>query len=299
MCACRPQRAGLAGLRPPSGGSPRIDGRTAVCVLLQWWRRAPAQCPRCQGLQLAQTVRAIFHSVYSSVLDVSNCRKCTPLHFVGEKVFLVNKDKMVTRKYRMWIPLLFSFIRSGLLVGLEEAEGSVLCLYDLGLSRVVKAVVIPGRVSLHFGNEMLIMWFVHFCTLQEFGKTAANFVCLLFFFFSRCLDYSHWAVSELWWSEHFDPASSPESALVLRHCGSSNGSRSRLACGPLSRWPVMQPKWTGGFRSASLWFIRVRMTIFIFLVPNKLLFSKQLAIFSNLKSTFLFSLSVPRPAGSH
>lgn len=37
--------------------------------------------------------------------------------------------------------------RSGLLVGLEEAKGSVLCLYDLGLSRVVKAVVIPGRVS--------------------------------------------------------------------------------------------------------------------------------------------------------
>lgn len=36
--------------------------------------------------------------------------------------------------------------RSGLLVGVEEVEGSVLCLYDLGLSRVVKAVVIPGRV---------------------------------------------------------------------------------------------------------------------------------------------------------
>ena len=38
--------------------------------------------------------------------------------------------------------------RTGLLVGLEEAEGSMLCLYDLGISRVVKAVVIPGRVSL-------------------------------------------------------------------------------------------------------------------------------------------------------
>uniref|UniRef100_A0A8C2WLT6 AT hook containing transcription factor 1 n=1 Tax=Cyclopterus lumpus TaxID=8103 RepID=A0A8C2WLT6_CYCLU len=38
--------------------------------------------------------------------------------------------------------------RSGLLVGLEEAEGSVLCLYDLGLSKVVKAVVIPGRVTI-------------------------------------------------------------------------------------------------------------------------------------------------------
>ncbi|KAM6085659.1 LOW QUALITY PROTEIN: protein ELYS-like [Theristicus caerulescens] len=37
--------------------------------------------------------------------------------------------------------------RTGLLVGLEEAEGSVLCLYDLGISRVVKAVVLPGRVT--------------------------------------------------------------------------------------------------------------------------------------------------------
>lgn len=42
----------------------------------------------------------------------------------------------------------FSWLkRSGLLVGLEEDEGSMLCLYDLGISRVVKAVVIPGRVS--------------------------------------------------------------------------------------------------------------------------------------------------------
>lgn len=37
--------------------------------------------------------------------------------------------------------------RTGLLIGLEEAEGSVLCLYDLGVSRVVKAVVLPGRVG--------------------------------------------------------------------------------------------------------------------------------------------------------
>lgn len=34
-------------------------------------------------------------------------------------------------------------------MGLEEAEGSMLCLYDLGISRVVKAVVIPGRVSVN------------------------------------------------------------------------------------------------------------------------------------------------------
>ncbi|KAM7027922.1 protein ELYS-like [Passerculus sandwichensis] len=37
--------------------------------------------------------------------------------------------------------------RTGLLVGLEEAEGSVLCLYDLGTSKVVKAVAFSGRVT--------------------------------------------------------------------------------------------------------------------------------------------------------
>lgn len=63
-----------------------------------------------------------------------------------------------------------------------------------------------------------------------------------------CLDYSYWTISELWRSEHFDPASSPESALVLWHCRRSNGSGSCSACGPLSGRPVLQPKWTGGFR---------------------------------------------------
>ncbi|KAL0608715.1 Protein ELYS [Plecturocebus cupreus] len=37
--------------------------------------------------------------------------------------------------------------RTGFLIGLEEAEGSILCLYDLGISKVVKAVVLPGRVT--------------------------------------------------------------------------------------------------------------------------------------------------------
>ncbi|XP_053316764.1 protein ELYS [Spea bombifrons] len=37
--------------------------------------------------------------------------------------------------------------KTGLLVGLVETEGSVLCLYDLGISRVVKAVVLPGSVT--------------------------------------------------------------------------------------------------------------------------------------------------------
>ncbi|XP_068089501.1 protein ELYS-like [Hyperolius riggenbachi] len=37
--------------------------------------------------------------------------------------------------------------KTGLLVALVEAEGSVLCLYDIGISRVVKAVVLPGSVT--------------------------------------------------------------------------------------------------------------------------------------------------------
>lgn len=239
------------------------------------------------------------------------CQQLSELHaftFCQRKRLGIQKKRWWQGKYRMWISSLFSFIRSGLLVGLEEAEGSVLCLYDLGLSRVVKAVVIPGRVSRHFGTEMLIMWFVNLCILQEFGKTAANFVCLLFFFFllSCCLDYSHWAVSELWWSEHFNPASSPESALVLWHCGSSNWSRSCLACGPLSRRPVMQPKWTGGFRLASVGFfwmtIFMSLSLTIFSSLNNWLSSilhTQFLLLSNLKPVFLFSLSVPRPAGCH
>uniref|UniRef100_UPI00398EF938 protein ELYS isoform X2 n=1 Tax=Pristiophorus japonicus TaxID=55135 RepID=UPI00398EF938 len=37
--------------------------------------------------------------------------------------------------------------RTGLLIGLKESEGSILCLYDLAVSRVVKAVFLPGKVT--------------------------------------------------------------------------------------------------------------------------------------------------------
>ncbi|CAH2249818.1 ELYS [Pelobates cultripes] len=37
--------------------------------------------------------------------------------------------------------------KTGLLVGLEDSEGGVLCLYDVGISKVVKAVVLPGSVT--------------------------------------------------------------------------------------------------------------------------------------------------------
>ncbi|XP_072288243.1 protein ELYS-like, partial [Pyxicephalus adspersus] len=47
--------------------------------------------------------------------------------------------------------------KTGLLVGLVEAESSVLCLYDVSISRVVKAVVLPGSVC------TLLNDFVYLC----------------------------------------------------------------------------------------------------------------------------------------
>nr|XP_015206993.1 PREDICTED: protein ELYS [Lepisosteus oculatus]XP_015206998.1 PREDICTED: protein ELYS [Lepisosteus oculatus] len=52
-----------------------------------------------------------------------------------------NTPNVLTAKEFCWLK------RTGLLVGLEDAAGSMLCLYDLGISRVVKAVVVPGRIT--------------------------------------------------------------------------------------------------------------------------------------------------------
>lgn len=61
--------------------------------------------------------------------------------------------------------------RTGLLIGLEEAEGSVLCLYDLSISRIVKAVVLPGRVCTveciwTFCSKLSSYW-LHECSYFE------------------------------------------------------------------------------------------------------------------------------------
>ncbi|XP_019747194.1 protein ELYS isoform X2 [Hippocampus comes] len=72
----------------------------------------------------------------------------------------------------------FSWLkRSGLLVGLEETEGSVLCLYDLGLSRVTKAVVIPGRITaieplVSYGGASTSTQHLHQCLRWFFGIAA-------------------------------------------------------------------------------------------------------------------------------
>ncbi|XP_030354631.1 protein ELYS-like [Strigops habroptila] len=64
--------------------------------------------------------------------------------------------------------------RTGLLVGLEESEGSVLCLYDLAISRVVKAVVLPGRVTAiepitNDGGASVSTWHLHQSLRWLFG----------------------------------------------------------------------------------------------------------------------------------
>nr|XP_033792222.1 protein ELYS isoform X2 [Geotrypetes seraphini] len=67
--------------------------------------------------------------------------------------------------------------RTGLLVGLEEAEGSALCLYDLGISRVVKAIVLPGRVTAiepitDHGGASASTQHLHQCVRWFFGVAA-------------------------------------------------------------------------------------------------------------------------------
>ncbi|XP_064296160.1 protein ELYS-like [Phalacrocorax carbo] len=66
---------------------------------------------------------------------------------------------------------------TGLLVGLREAEGSVLCLYDLGTSSVVTAVLLPGRVTAvepitNPGGASVRPWHLH-RALQGFCGVAA------------------------------------------------------------------------------------------------------------------------------
>eukprot|EP00079_Xenopus_tropicalis_P035912 XP_017949683.1 PREDICTED: protein ELYS isoform X2 [Xenopus tropicalis] len=67
--------------------------------------------------------------------------------------------------------------KTGLLVGLVEAEGSVLCLYDIGISRVVKAVVLPGSVTavepiINHGGASASTQHLHQSLRWFFGVTA-------------------------------------------------------------------------------------------------------------------------------
>ncbi|XP_041418029.1 protein ELYS isoform X2 [Xenopus laevis] len=67
--------------------------------------------------------------------------------------------------------------KTGLLVGLVEAEGSVLCLYDIGISKVVKAVVLPGSVTavepiINHGGASASTQHLHQSLRWFFGVTA-------------------------------------------------------------------------------------------------------------------------------
>ncbi|XP_043914627.1 protein ELYS [Protopterus annectens] len=92
--------------------------------------------------------------------------------------------------------------RTGLLVGLEETEGSVLCLYDLGLSRVVKAVVLPGRVTaiepiINHGGANASTQHLHQSLRWFFGVAAVVTDLGHVFLIDICLDDLSCSQSEL------------------------------------------------------------------------------------------------------
>ncbi|OCT77938.1 hypothetical protein XELAEV_18029035mg [Xenopus laevis] len=67
--------------------------------------------------------------------------------------------------------------KTGLLVGLVETEGSVLCLYDIGISKVVKAIVLPGLVTvvepiINHGGASASTQHLHQSLRWLFGVTA-------------------------------------------------------------------------------------------------------------------------------
>ncbi|KAL0969320.1 hypothetical protein UPYG_G00225540 [Umbra pygmaea] len=97
----------------------------------------------------------------------------------------------------------FSWLkRTGLLVGLEEAQGSMLCLYDLGISRVVKAVVIPGRITaieplVSYGGASASTQHLHPSLRWFFGVAAVVTDLGHVFLLDLCLDDLSCSQSEL------------------------------------------------------------------------------------------------------
>ncbi|OXB80303.1 UNVERIFIED_CONTAM: hypothetical protein H355_013701 [Colinus virginianus] len=92
--------------------------------------------------------------------------------------------------------------RTGLLVGLEEAEGSVLCLYDLGISRVVKAVVLPGRVTaiepiINHGGASVSTQHLHQSLRWLFGVAAVVTDVGHVLLVDLCLDYLSCSQNEI------------------------------------------------------------------------------------------------------
>ncbi|KAJ4947345.1 hypothetical protein JOQ06_009381 [Pogonophryne albipinna] len=123
----------------------------------------------------------------------------------------------------------FSWLkRSGLLVGLEEAEGSVLCLYDLALSRVVKAVVIPGRITaieplVSYGGASASTQHLHQSLRWFFGIAAVVTDLGHVLLVDLCLDDLSCSQSELEASDLQVVTKSPAEIPRLREVGTSQG----------------------------------------------------------------------------
>ncbi|KAF7665770.1 hypothetical protein LDENG_00132010 [Lucifuga dentata] len=123
----------------------------------------------------------------------------------------------------------FSWLRrSGLLVGLEEAEGSMLCLYDLGLSRVVKAVVIPGRITaieplVSYGGASTSTQHLHQSLRWFFGIAAVVTDLGHVLLVDLCLDDLSCSQSELEASDLEVVTKSPAEIPRLREVSSRQG----------------------------------------------------------------------------
>ncbi|XP_055010289.1 protein ELYS [Boleophthalmus pectinirostris] len=123
----------------------------------------------------------------------------------------------------------FSWLkRSGLLIGLEEAEGSVLCLYDLGLSRVVKSVVIPGRITaieplVSYGGASTSTQHLHQSLRWFFGIAAVGTDLGHVLLVDLCLDDLSCSQSELEASDLQVVTKSPTEIPKLREVSSREG----------------------------------------------------------------------------
>lgn len=123
----------------------------------------------------------------------------------------------------------FSWLkRSGLLIGLEEVEGSVLCLYDLGLSRVVKAVVIPGRITaieplVSYGGASMSTQHLHQSLRWFFGIAAVGTDLGHVLLVDLCLDDLSCSQNELEASDLQVVTKSPAEIPRLREVSSREG----------------------------------------------------------------------------
>ncbi|XP_053489380.1 protein ELYS [Ictalurus furcatus] len=100
------------------------------------------------------TLDSVLHGKFTAGRSVLAWLACGPhlevVHALTGERFSAYRFSGVTDHLQPCVTAVREFgwlKRSGLLVGLQEDESSMLCLYDLGISRVIKAVVIPNRIT--------------------------------------------------------------------------------------------------------------------------------------------------------